>query len=221
MSAKPKVLGILGLALLAGLLAIACDMDAASEPDAVIVSPENPRVRAGSTQQFSAAITGRSNFSGVEWTLHGLPWNSRTSINTSGLLVVDGNETATSFTVRATSSRTDAEGRRHSINGTATVVVEIPTVTSVEVRPGGEAVVDVPRGGEERFTALVTGGMIEPPQEVNWTVTGRGWNSQTTINTAGFLSVDPGESATFLTVQATSRHNTRVSGTATVRVTAP
>jgi len=63
--------------------------------------------------------------------------------------------------------------------------------------------------------------MIEHPQEANWAVTGRGWNSQTTINTNGLLWIDPNENADALTVQATSRSNTRVSGTATVKVTAP
>ena len=122
-------------------------------------------------------------------------------------------EAAATLIVRATSTLNNL------INGTATVTVTdtpVPTVTSVTVSPNP---VTVNRGGNQTFTATVTG-TNNPPETVTWEVTGGGVG--TSINaTNGLLTVAIGETATSLTVRATSTFNTAVSGTAAVTVTLP
>jgi len=88
------------------------------------------------------------------------------------------------------------------------------TVTSVAVFP---AAVSVPRGGSRQFVAQVTG-TGGPAQTVTWSRTGNS-SDQTTINSStGVLSIAANETATTITVRATSTVNTGVSGIATVTV---
>jgi hypothetical protein len=89
-----------------------------------------------------------------------------------------------------------------------------PTVSSVTVSP---ASANVDKGGTRQFTAKVKG-TNGPSQAVTWTVEGGG--NGTTI-TGGLLTVALNESATSLTVRATSTANKSKSGTATVTVTSP
>jgi len=89
-----------------------------------------------------------------------------------------------------------------------------PTVTSVAVTAAGNAT-SVAKGGTLQFNAVVTG-TNSPAQTVTWTV--EGGVTGTTI-TAGLLSVDAAETATSLTVRATSTVDTSKSGTKAVDVT--
>jgi hypothetical protein len=73
----------------------------------------------------------------------------------------------------------------------------------------------VNRGKTQAFTATVAG-MGNPSQTVTWSVTGGG--SGTSI-TSGVLTVSASESATSLTVRATSTYDTAKFGTATIMVT--
>jgi len=90
-----------------------------------------------------------------------------------------------------------------------------PTVvTDVEITPRS---IDVARGETQEFSVLVIG-TNNPPQDVIWSVEGNG-DAGTAILQNGRLTVSAGEEAETLTVRATSRFNTQISGTATVTVT--
>ncbi|MCL2420565.1 MAG: Ig-like domain-containing protein [Defluviitaleaceae bacterium] len=90
------------------------------------------------------------------------------------------------------------------------------TVTAVNVSP---ATATVQRGQGRQFTAAVVG-TGNPAQTVTWSVEGS-TNAGTTISTAGLLNVAANETATTLTVRATSTVDTGISGTASVTVTTP
>ena len=89
--------------------------------DEVRVTPAEITVLIGQSWQFNAAVTGTNNpAQTVDWTVEGgLP---DTTISNTGLLTIYANETATTLTVRATSTVDPIQ------HGTATV-----TVTAVHV----------------------------------------------------------------------------------------
>jgi formylglycine-generating enzyme required for sulfatase activity len=76
----------------------------------------------------------------------------------------------------------------------------------------------VAKGESQTFTAAVTG-TGDPVQTVTWTLSGGG--AGTAISTAGVLTVAADETATSLTVTATSTADTTKSGTAAVTIAAP
>ena len=90
-----------------------------------------------------------------------------------------------------------------------------PTVTAVKVAP---ATADVQKGSTRTFSATVEG-TNSPSQAVTWTMTGNS-DANTNISTAGVLTVAAGETASTLTVKATSNADSTKSGTATVTVKA-
>jgi hypothetical protein len=91
----------------------------------------------------------------------------------------------------------------------------MPTVTKVSVDPEKISVV---KGETQSFAASVEG-TNEPPQTVNWSVSGG--KTGTGISDTGLLTVAADESAPTLTVKAVSALDTAKSGEATVTVTAP
>ncbi|MCL2100537.1 MAG: InlB B-repeat-containing protein, partial [Fibromonadales bacterium] len=91
-----------------------------------------------------------------------------------------------------------------------------PTIASVVVAPNA---VDVQRGFAHQFSAEAMGSG-NPPQNVLWTVEG-GSAAGTAINSSGLLSIAANETATTLTVKATSEYDNSKSGTATINVTSP
>jgi formylglycine-generating enzyme required for sulfatase activity len=175
----------------------------------VTVSPLSVAVEKGSTQQFSATVNGSNNPpQSVNWSVSG--GVSGTSISPSGLLILASNETATTLTVRATSTADSAK----SGAAVVTVTVPPPTVTSVTVSPLSVA---VEKGSTQQFSAAVNG-TGNPSQSVSWSVSGG--VSGTSISPSGLLTIGPNETATTLTVRATSTADFTKSGTAEVRVTA-
>lgn len=99
---------------------------AISAPEATVtgvtVSPSTATVKKGTTQQFSATVTGENGpAQTVTWAVAG--GTTGTSISTSGLLTVASGETATTLTVTATST---VDGSK---SGTATVTVTDQDVT--------------------------------------------------------------------------------------------
>jgi formylglycine-generating enzyme required for sulfatase activity len=169
----------------------------------VSVSPANVTAYKGRTQQFTATVTGTGNpAQTVTWAIEGQA-ASGTVISTSGLLTVAGDETATSLTVRATSTADTSQ------SGTATVTIEEPTVTSVSVVPAN---ITVFKGRTQQFSAVVTG-TGDPAQTVTWSID-EAVVSGTGIDGAGLLTVAAGETATSLTVRATSTVDTSKSGPA-------
>jgi len=176
----------------------------------VTITPATADVFKGGEKQFTAEVIGaNSPAQTVSWTVEG--GGAGTSINTSGLLTVAANETATSLTVKATSTVDTAK------YNTVTVTVNnlSATVTNITIEP---ATADVFKGGEQQFTATVTG-TGNPAQTVSWTVEGGG--AGTSIDTSGLLTVAVNETATSLTVKATSTVDIAKSGTASVNVLSP
>lgn len=92
-----------------------------------------------------------------------------------------------------------------------------PAITGVTIDP---ATVNLQPGGEQQFSATVTGtGAYDPA--VTWTVEGA-VSASTTISASGLLTVGADETATTLTVRATASGDSTKSDTASVTVeTAP
>ena len=68
----------------------------------VTITPEEPTVEKGKTQEFTATVSGIGSYDNtVTWSVSGNNSNN-TSINDTGLLTVSADETATTLTVRAT-----------------------------------------------------------------------------------------------------------------------
>ena len=175
--------------------------------DHVLVNPEQVAVSRGSTYHFSAVVHGKNNPpQTVTWSIIGNN-SSSTSISNSGQLTVASAETAVTFTVRATSA--------HDISkiGNAIVTVQHPNITGIVVTPNP---VTVNKGSTQNFTATVNGSN-NPPQSVNWTISGNNM-STTTINSNGQLSVAATESSASITVRARSTFDTTKTGTATANV---
>lgn len=90
-----------------------------------------------------------------------------------------------------------------------------PAITSVTVSPSTATVV---KGNSSQFTATVVNTGFAP-KEVIWTVEG-GADAGTVISDNGLLSVSSNETATSLTVKATSSFDSTKSNSAAVTVTA-
>jgi len=95
------------------------------------------------------------------------------------------------------------------------VIFNVSSVTGVTVSPGNASVY---RGSTQQFTANVLG-ENNPPQGVTWSIDGITSSPVTHITQYGVLHVAPNETATSLTIRATSTANTAISGTATVTIT--
>lgn len=89
-----------------------------------------------------------------------------------------------------------------------------PAITSVTVSP---SIATVVKGNSSQFTATVVNTGFAP-KEVIWTVEG-GADAGTVISNTGLLSVSPNETATSLTVKATSSFDSTKSSSAAVTVT--
>ena len=173
----------------------------------VTISPKTATVAKNGTQTFIAEVHGTNNpAQTVTWSLTG-GGTGTTIVN--GLLTVSVNETAATLTVRATSTvdTTKSDTATVTVSGTA-------TVTGVTLDPPSPTVA---KGGTQQFTASVTG-TNNPAQTVTWDVTG-GVSGTGIFN--GLLTVSANETATTLTVKATSIVDTTKFGTATVTVVVP
>ena len=122
----------------------------------------------------------------------------------AGVTFANANSAATTFVMPANTVSVTAN---FETTGTT------PTVISVTVSPNTATVT---KGSKQSFTASVTG-TGNPAQTVEWKVTGG--IAGTTIAATGELSVATNETATTLTVMATSTVDNSKSGTATVTVT--
>ncbi|MFF2484676.1 S-layer homology domain-containing protein [Paenibacillus sp. NPDC058071] len=178
----------------------------------VSVTPNTATVFKSTTYSFSAAATGTNNPSqSVTWAVYGNQ-STGTLIDSSGALAVAANETATTLTVQATSTVD------HTTSGTATVtvidsLVPVPRVNLVNVNPPAAIVA---QGKTESFRAVVIGS-YNPAQTVTWSVDGNN-SANTSISTDGVLVVGADETASNLTITATSTVDRTKSGTALVTV---
>jgi uncharacterized repeat protein (TIGR02543 family) len=127
----------------------------------VTVSPNPVAVQIGTTQLFSATVTGtNSPAQTVTWSVTGSA-NSGTSIGSaSGLLTVAADEAATTLTVTATST-VDATKKGTSMvtvtDSSSTTVVETRHATSLQIYPNpttGLVYIDNPAGAEVKVYTL-------------------------------------------------------------------
>jgi hypothetical protein len=155
----------------------------------VVVSPANPSIVGGGTQQFSAVVNGTNS-----------PSQDVTWSTTAGSISADGLFTAPAITasiqtitVTATSVFDDTQDGSTVITIPASVV---PTVTSVVVSPVDPVVAG---GATQQFTAVVNG-TNSPSQDVTWTVTGAAEISDSGLFTAPTAT----DEILLITVTATS-----------------
>ena len=179
----------------------------------ITVTPNPANVNKGGSETFSASVTGTgSPGQTVTWTLEGARTSASTNISSStGVLTVGADETASALTVRATSTVDTSK------SGTATVNLITPiTVTSVTVSPNPA---NVAKGKTQSFSVSVSG-TGNPSQTVTWTLEGAKTSASTSINSStGALTIGTDETATTLTVRATSTVDSSKSGTASVTIT--
>jgi len=185
----------------------------------VAVSPVGESVRAGTTFQFRATVTGTYEPSqSVTWRVSSNAAGTGvvtpgTSISSAGLLTVAAGETLSTLYVIATSSLDTSK------MGSTIVNIIIPTVTSVTVGPANQT---IPAGSSFQFTATVAGAN-NPDTSVTWkvstTAAGTGVAAQGTSITNGQLTVAANETAVTLFVFATSVFDPSKTGSVIVTVT--
>jgi len=147
----------------------------------VAVTPATATVSQGTTQQFTAAVTGATDMS-VTWEVNNTAGGNSTvgTITNSGVYTPPATlPNPATITVTATSV---ADSRA---SGSASVTVQKPaTPITVQVSP---ASVTVPVGTMQQFTATVSGTKIT---QVSWSVNGvAGGNSTVgTISTSGLYT---------------------------------
>jgi hypothetical protein len=187
--------------------AITNNAGGAATVSSVAISPTNPAVAGGGTQQFTATVTGtNSPAQTVTWSMTGAG-----SISASGLYTAPA---ATSSAQTATITATSTVDATKSASTTVTIAATggtTPTVSSVAVSPSTASVAG---GGTQQFTATVTG-TNSPAQTVTWTA------NVGTINSSGLYTAPAATgSAQTATVTATSTVDGTKSGTATVTIPA-
>jgi len=169
----------------------------------IVVTPNPISLNQGQTQQFTAIVNGTNNPpQTVSWSVTGNA-STGTSIN-NGLLQIASNETSPSLTVTATST--------YDASQSGNAIVTVSSITSILVSPANARLAP---SESQQFTSVVDG-INNPPQNVNWTVTGGVAN--TTINAAGLLTVASNQTPAMLTVIATSIYDTTKYGTASITV---
>ena len=185
--------------------------------NSVTVTPATISVVKGGSATFTATVTGEHNpATTVTWSIVETDVATGTSINaTTGILSIGAAEaTGKEITVKATST----EDVTKSGTAKATVSADPPTVTSMSVSP---ATVTVINGKTQQFNAILVGDPTPPQDAVTWEVTGTNKKPATTISATGLLTIADDETATTLTVKATSTvaNYTDKFATATVTVT--
>jgi len=142
---------------------------------------------------------------GVTWSI--TPAANGVSITPGGVVTVTAGSTASTATVRATSTHTG------TVFGEATITLTAaaPTVTGVTVSPASAS---MQKGGPtQTFTATVQG-TNSPPQGVTWSITPAA--NGVSITPGGVVTVTAGSTASTATVRATSTHTGTVFGEATI-----
>ena len=175
----------------------------------VAVDPATITLDRGVTQKFTATVTGEGDpTQAVTWTLSGNQ-SDKTTIKADGTLKISVEETADTLTVTAT-SKLD-EGKSATATVTVTDEVVAPNIT-VTVAPETLEVTADP-GQKGQFTAIVEGA---EDQTVVWTISGN--TDENTLIENGQLFLGTDETASEMTVTATSVENPDCSGTAKVIV---
>ena len=161
----------------------------------VTISPSSASITAGSTEQFSAKVTGVGNTS-VKWTLSGPG-----TISAGGLYTAPASVTGNaSATITATSVAVP------SLTSSATVTITAPQPISIS--PGS---VSIYAGQTQQFSATLAG---TATNAVTWSLSGSG-----TLSNAGLYTAPDTVTANITaTVTATSTADTSMTSTATITV---
>ncbi len=147
----------------------------------------------------------------VTWSVGGAN-DVGTGIDSNGELTIGADETASTLTVTAQSNHTNGVLGKES--GSATVmVIQPPSVTSVTVSPSAA---NAAKGQQQQFTATVAA-EHGAPETVVWAVD----SILSNIDTSGLLTVGTNETASTLTVTATSTFDPSKKGTGVVTVDTP
>ena len=184
--------------------------DTGATVSSVTVAPATAELGHGASQVFTATVTGEGDPSqAVYWSVSGNE-SPKTTINADGKLKISLEETAATLTVTATSKIDESK----SATATVTVTEEIvaPEIT-VTIDPT-ELKVSADPGQKGQFTATVNG--AEDDETVTWSISGN--TSEGTMIENGQLFLGEDETATEMTVTATSNENPDCMGTAKVIV---
>jgi autotransporter-associated beta strand protein len=179
----------------------------------VSVTPVNPSVQKGTSQSFTATVVVADGASqDVTWSINGQN-HAQTSIASSGTLIIDASETASTIYVIATADDDNSKTDTSIVTVTNTPIT--PDVLSVVVTP---SITTVQQGNQQQYSVNVStvGGAST---DVTWSVTGKN-SANTSIDNYGLLTVGLDETAPFLTITATSVAKSSVSGTANAVIVA-
>ncbi len=179
----------------------------------VSISPASVTLAVKGQQQFTATVSGSSN-TAVTWTVSGTGCVSGScgTVTSSGLYTAPATVPVPAVaTVKATSAADPSK------SASASVVIEAATAVTVSVSP---ASAQVPAGGQQQFTAGVTGATNTA---VKWSLSGAGCSGATcgSISVSGLYTA-PGSVPSPATVKviATSVADPSASGSATITITA-
>src|SRR5208337_3251537 len=166
----------------------------------IAVTPANPSIAAGQTQQFTA--TGAYS-DGSHQNLTATWTSSATSVATIGGSGLATAVAAGSTTIQATSG---------SIVGSTTLIVTAPVLVSIAVTPANPSIA---AGQTQQFTAT---GAYSDGSHQNLTTTATWTSSATSVATIGGSGLATAVAAGSTTIQATSGS---IVGSTTLTVTAP
>lgn len=203
------------------VVASACLAGCGSSPTAqqktqtltVTLSPSDPSVALGATQQFTATVAGAKN-SGVTWAVNSTTGGAAATgtISATGLYTAPAKmPSPATVTVTATSAQDP------TASASTTVTLTAAADVTVTVTP---ATVTLNPGQKQDFQAAVTGASNTA---VNWSVNGTAGGSASvgTIDGNGhYIAPATVPSPAQVTVTATSQADAKASGSATVTVQA-
>ena len=171
------------------------------------INEESCSVTKGDEATFTATVAGTVTDQSVIWSVEGAA-SANTTIDAAGKLTIGEDETAETIKVvaKATADPTKSDFI------TITILDQLPTIDSITIAP---AAVTVYTGNSKIFSETVIG--TQTDKRVTWSVEGA-TSANTTISSSGDLTVGDDETATTLTVRATSVADPTKSGTATVTV---
>ena len=180
---------------------IPASVDTSSIVRSITISQDGDSVTVGTTKQFSKSVKYYgTGYDEVIWQVSGAT-SAETAIDSNGLLTVGEDETATSLKIKAISAMDSSI----SSNELTVYVQEKPlSIDSVSVSPASQSVFKAYSG---KFTASVEG---TASHAVEWSIIGTTTDENTKItasgtdNLTGTLQIGANETATSLTVRATS-----------------
>ena len=195
--------------------------------EGITISPTSVELEKGNTQTFTVNVLGDNLEDADKEVVYTLSGNNKagTKIYPDGTLVIDPEETARTITVTA-KSKSDPSKK---VVATVTIAgntepdpdpedpedPEAKVVTSVTITP---ATAEVEKGATKDFVATVNGNnLTDADKQVTYTVAGNN-STKTKVYSDGTLVVGSDETATTLTVTATSKLNPSKKAVATVTV---